>query len=135
MGMRLLILLATASVCSLPATAQLDRQSTVTAQSQKQARMSKKSAPNSAAWPLQLEMRVPFEPTAFPSGPRFYLMYELHLTNFGNTPVSLSRIEVRDADAVDAQPIVILEAARLEEVLQPLGGKKLSDTKEKAHTR
>jgi hypothetical protein len=33
-------------------------------------------------------------------------MYELHLTNFGMAPVSLSRIEVLDADAEAGQPIV-----------------------------
>src|SRR5437016_5747114 len=33
-------------------------------------------------FPLQLEMRVPFEPTAFPSGGQTYLAYELYLTNF-----------------------------------------------------
>ena len=45
------------------------------------------------------------EPTAFPSGPHVYLMYELHLTNFMPMPVSLSRIDVIDADAETSQPI------------------------------
>src|SRR5260370_41658213 len=76
-------------------------------------------------------MRVPFEPTAFQSGPHFYVMYELHLTNFGITPLSLSRIEVLDADAGAAQPIATFEAEQLEAMLQPLGGKKLSDPKER----
>jgi hypothetical protein len=84
-----------------------------------------------APWPPQLEMRVPFEPTAFPSGPHFYVMYELHLTNFGTAPLSLSRIEVLDADAADAQPIATFEAEQLKTMLQPLGGKTLSDPKER----
>jgi hypothetical protein len=67
-------------------------------------------------------MRVPFEPTAFPSGPQVYLMYELHLTNFMPMPISLSRIDVLDADAGTAQPIATFEAAQLETMLQPLGG-------------
>ena len=35
---------------------------------------------------------MPFDPTAFPSGPHVYLMYELHLTNLMPMPISLSRI-------------------------------------------
>src|SRR5262245_18028727 len=41
------------------------------------------SAAKSTPQPGQLEMRVPFEPTAFPSGRHIYLIYELYLTNFG----------------------------------------------------
>ncbi len=67
-------------------------------------------------------MRVPFEPTAFPSGPHVYLMYELHLTNFMPMPISVSRIDVLDADAGTAQPIAAFEAAQLETMFQPLGG-------------
>jgi len=80
-------------------------------------------------------MRVPFEPTAFPSGPHFYVMYELHLMNFGTTPLSLSRIEVLDADAGTAQQIATFDAEQLEAMLQPLGGKTLSDPKEKGRNR
>jgi hypothetical protein len=76
-------------------------------------------------------MRVPFEPTAFPSGPHVYLMYELHLTNFMPMPISLSRIDVLDADAGTAQPIATFEAAQLETMLQPLGSKTLSDPKDR----
>lgn len=84
-----------------------------------------------APFPLQLEIRVPFEPTAFPSGPHVYLMYELHLTNFMPIPVSLGRIEVLDADSGTSKPIATFETAQLETVLQPLGGKPLSDPKAK----
>src|SRR5437764_12684725 len=71
-----------------------------------------------APWPPQLEMRVPFEPTAFPSGSHIYVMYELHLTNFGKTPLSLSRIEVLDADARADQPIATFQAEQLKSMLQ-----------------
>ena len=86
-------------------------------------------------WPLQLEMRVPFEPTAFPSGPHVYLLYELHLTNFMPMPISLSRIDVLDADTGTAQPIATFEAVQLETMLQPLGGRALSDPKRQARYR
>jgi hypothetical protein len=56
-------------------------------------------ASKAVPFPLQLEMRVPFEPTAFPNGARIHLLYELHLTNFVNSPLYVSRIDVIDADA------------------------------------
>src|SRR5579863_4744616 len=82
-----------------------------------------KGAAKQAPFPLQLEIRVPFEPTAFPSGPHVYLMYELHLTNFMPILVSLGRIEVLDADSGTSKPIATFEPAQLETMLQPLGGK------------
>ncbi len=44
--------------------------------------------------PAQLEVRTPFEPTAFPSGARNYLVYELHLRNFAGEPLDLQGLEV-----------------------------------------
>src|ERR1700719_2287244 len=84
-SMRQYILFAAAWLCSYPAIAQTQNQAS-----------DNKTAANRPPWPLQVEIRVPFEPTAFPSGPHVYLMYELHLTNFMPMPVSLSRIEVLD---------------------------------------
>jgi hypothetical protein len=118
-SMRLLILLAAACLFSCSVIAQTQNQ------------RSDKGAAKQAPWPLQLEMRVPFEPTAFPSGPHVYLMYELHLTNFMPMPVSLSRIEVLDADAGTSKTIATFETAQLETMLQPLGGKALSDPKDR----
>jgi hypothetical protein len=106
--MRLLALFTAAALCSCPAIAQ-------------------QPAANPAPWPVQLEMRVPFEPTSFPSEGRIYLMYELHLTNFGMAPLHLSRIEVLNADAVAAQPIAIFGTEQLDTMMQLLGGKTLSD--------
>lgn len=91
----------------------------------------KQSVAKPVPWPLQLEMRVPFEPTAFPSGPYVYVMYELHLTNFGMAPIALSSIEVLDADAETAQPIAAFEVEQLETMLQPLGGKAISEPKDR----
>lgn len=108
--MRLCILLAVAALCSCPTIAQAQNQPS-----------GNNTAPNRAPWPLQLEMRVPFEPTTFPSGSHVYLMYELHLTNFMPMPVSLSRIDVLDAET--AQPIATFEAVQLQTMLQLLGGK------------
>jgi hypothetical protein len=71
--------------------------------------------------PLQLEMRVPFEPTAFPSAGRTYLAYELYLTNFSGNPLTLNRVEVLDADATAAAPIAAFAGKALDALLQPVG--------------
>jgi hypothetical protein len=119
-SMRLLILLAAACFFSRPTIAQTPNQQSDI-----------KAAAKQAQWPLQLEMSVPFDPTAFPSGPKVYLIYELHLTNFMPMPISLSRIEVLDSDAGTSKPIATFEAAQLETMLQPLGGKAISDPKDR----
>src|SRR5258706_14186329 len=106
-SMRLLILLAAACFFSRPTIAQTPNQQSDI-----------KAAAKQAQWPLQLEMCVPFDPTAFPSGPHVYLIYELHLTNFMPMPISLSRIEVLDSDAGTSKPIATFEAAQLETMLQ-----------------
>lgn len=76
---------------------------------------------------MQLQLRVPFEPTAFPSDGHFYILYELHLANYGPFPLSLHRIDVLDADAPTAQPVASFEAESLQTVLQPLGGTQISE--------
>jgi hypothetical protein len=76
-------------------------------------------------------MSVPFEPTAFPSGPHFRVMYELRLTNFAATPVSITRIDALDANATFEKPIATFEPEQLRAMLLPLGGKTLSSSKER----
>lgn len=48
------------------------------------------------SFPLQLAMRVPHEPAAFPSAGRMHVFYELYLTNFSSAPLDVRRIEVLD---------------------------------------
>ena len=117
--MRVLTLLAIACLCPLAIARTQNQQP------------DSKGAANRPPWPLQLEMRVPFDPTAFPSGPHVYLVYELHLTNFMPMPVSVSRIDVLDGDTEAAQPIASFETPQLQTMLQPLGGKALSDAKDR----
>jgi peptidase M23-like protein len=85
------------------------------------------AASTASAWPPQLEMQVPFEPTAFLSGTKTYLTYELYLTNFAPNPVTLCRIEVLDADESDAPPIATIEAEQLDALLQSIGNQKSAD--------
>jgi len=67
------------------------------------------------AWPpqLQLEMHVPFDPTAFPSAGSTHLTYELYLSNFDSHSITLRRIDVLDADSPGKQSIAAFEARQL----------------------
>jgi hypothetical protein len=71
--------------------------------------------------PTQLEMRVPFEPTTYSSAGRNHLTYELYLTNFSSSPVTLRRIDVLDADDLAAAPIATYEAGQLDTLVQAIG--------------
>ena len=72
-------------------------------------------------WPLPLELRVPFAPTAFPSGGQTHLFYELHLTNFGSAPLVVRRLEVFEAQVDKDCSLATFEAAALATMCQPLG--------------
>jgi len=71
--------------------------------------------------PPQIEMRVPVEPTAFPSAGRSYLTYELHVRNFAPIPLTIQRLEVLDATGADTRQIGAFEGAQLDDILQPVG--------------
>jgi Peptidase family M23 len=73
--------------------------------------------------PPQLEMRVPFEPTAFPSAGRTHLIYELHLRNFEAGPIALDRVEVLDADINSAPSVKTFVGEQLDAILQPVGAR------------
>src|SRR5262249_35537732 len=128
--MRLLVPLIAAAICSLLPLAQPNHSLTPNSQAQDLRSDNKQPDAKPAPWPPQLEMRVPFEPTAFPNGQHVFVMYELHLTNYGAAPLSLSRIELLDADAA-AQPIASFETEQLETMLQSLGGKTPPDPKQR----
>ena len=72
-------------------------------------------------FPLQLELRVPFEPSAFPSTRRTFLCYELYLTNFAGSPINLRRLEVVDDDDKSAKPVASFEGGGLDALLQRVG--------------
>src|SRR5271163_4605134 len=90
-GMRLPTLFTVVCLCASPALAQPGNQLTGNSQAQNLPPENKKGAPKATPSNLQLEFRVPFDPTVFPSGPHSYLVYEMHLTNFLSAPLSLSR--------------------------------------------
>jgi hypothetical protein len=70
--------------------------------------------------PLQLELRVPFDPTAFLSEGVFHLFYELHLTNFTSAALNVSGVEVL---AAGAEPVAVFHSKQLDTMVQLLGGK------------
>jgi len=73
------------------------------------------------SFPLQLEMHVPFDPTAIPSDQKSFLIYELYLTNFNASPINLRRIELIDADKKANNPVASFDTAQLITMVQPLG--------------
>lgn len=79
-------------------------------------------APRKSLFPLQVETRVPFAPTAFESDGASHLVYELYLTNFSQSPVDIRRIEVRDADTAAGQSVAVVEGTALTELLDSIGG-------------
>jgi len=80
-------------------------------------------------WPPEplIEMRVQAAPTAFPSGDRTYLVYELLLTNLSKSTLGVSRIEVHDADRPSATPLTALESDQLGKVLQHFANPAVGD--------
>jgi hypothetical protein len=83
----------------------------------------------SPGWPPEplLEIHVPVPPSAFPSGGRTYLVYEVRLTNLGKAALGINRLEVRDADATQAPPIVALEGEQLDKMLQHFANPAVGD--------
>jgi|SRR5579863_285850 len=72
-------------------------------------------------FPLQLEMHVAFDPTGFESAGHTYLAYELYLTNFAGTVMTLRGVEVFDADSGANKPLATFEGQAIDEMLQPVG--------------
>ena len=72
--------------------------------------------PKLAPFPLQMETRVPFDPTLFPSEGRSWPFYEMHLTNFSSSPLSLDRIEVADPESA-AQPLAVFDGKQLQSMI------------------
>jgi hypothetical protein len=77
----------------------------------------------SAEWrmPPQMELRVPFAPTTYPSGGRMHLTYELYLTNFSGSTLDLRRIEVLDSDDHAGKPLATFEGEQIDAMLQDAG--------------
>jgi hypothetical protein len=77
--------------------------------------------PSASGPPRQLEARVPFAPTSFPSMGHTYLVYELYLTNVSSSPIDVRRLDVLDAQATSSQPIASFEDEKLDAILRDVG--------------
>lgn len=88
-----------------------------------------KISPAASPFPLQLQVRAPFAPAAFPSAGHTYVVYELYLTNFSGDPMKLQRIDVLDAQEPSATPLASYEDKQLGALLQPVGAQ-VSDVSE-----
>ena len=72
--------------------------------------------------PPQLELRVPFGPTAYRSGGRIHLLYELYMTNFSSDPIDVRAIEVLDAGVAAGKPLAAFEGEQIDSLIQKIGG-------------
>jgi len=79
------------------------------------------------SFPLQLEMRVPFGPTAFPNEPNLFLIYELYLTNFSASPIRLQRMELLNGNRKSNSPIVSFDSLELRSMVKILGNNNSKD--------
>ncbi|WP_295229645.1 M23 family metallopeptidase [uncultured Chryseobacterium sp.] len=81
-----------------------------------------KTAPTKPfSFPLQLEMRVPFDPTAFPNCEKTFLIYELYLTNFSSSPIRLRRIELLNGDRKNSPIVESFDSLQLKTMVKLLG--------------
>lgn len=74
-----------------------------------------------------MELRIPFDPTAFPSAGRTFLMYELYLTNFSGSTIDLRRIEVLDAEEPAGKPLAVFVGEQIDSLLQSMDSRSSSD--------
>ncbi|MGQ7855287.1 M23 family metallopeptidase [Pedobacter sp. WC2501] len=81
----------------------------------------KAAAKKPFSFPPQMEMHVLFDPTSFPSGQKSFLIYELYLTNFSTSAISLLGIELRDTNNENSSPIVSFDALELHNMVKILG--------------
>jgi hypothetical protein len=63
--------------------------------------------------PVQIQMRTPVEPTVLASMGMNYLVYELHVQNFGAEPATVRGIEIRDADRPAGKPVAEVKESQL----------------------
>src|SRR5688572_19007265 len=69
----------------------------------------------------QLEVAVPFEPTALKSGGAQILVYELALRNFEFQAVDLQSVSVFDASGKSAGPIAVFDSKQLATMISSVG--------------
>ena len=72
-----------------------------------------------AILPPPLELRVPKPPTVATADNGSFLVYELHVTNFGGQPLTLKRVEVLTADAAKRTLLVLEDSVLTRSLARP----------------
>jgi hypothetical protein len=87
------------------------------------------SGPTANLWPPQIQIAawVPYEPTAFQSAGRQYLVYELYLTNFEEHTVRVDSIEAIDATKVTTKSAASFEGPQLNTMMHHVGQQIVGD--------
>jgi len=87
-----------------------------------------------APFPPQVELRVPFAPTAFPAEGGEHLLYELYVTNFGDHAITLDRVEALAADDTEGTVLARFSGRPLNDIaMNPGAGMDMSDTVKPVH--
>lgn len=79
------------------------------------------AASSHSPFPPQVELQVPFEPTAFPAEGSQHLLYELYVTNFEGSPVTLDRVDVLDPRRLDGSPLASFAGRPLSDIVNVVG--------------
>ena len=72
-----------------------------------------------AILPPPIELRVPKPPTVATADAGSFLVYELHVTNFGGQPLTLKRVEVLTADAAKRTLLTLGDSALVRNLARP----------------
>jgi murein DD-endopeptidase MepM/ murein hydrolase activator NlpD len=79
------------------------------------------AATSHSPFPLQVQLQVPFEPTAFPAEGSQHLLYELYVTNFEGVPITLDRVDVLDSARLDLSPLARFVGRPLNDIVNVVG--------------
>jgi murein DD-endopeptidase MepM/ murein hydrolase activator NlpD len=79
------------------------------------------AASSHSPFPPQVQLQVPFEPTAFPAEGSQHLLYDLYVTNFEAAPVTLDRVDVLDPARPDVSPLASFVGRPLDNIVSVVG--------------
>lgn len=83
-------------------------------------------------FPPQIQMQVPFAPTAFPAEDGAHLLYELYITNFQDRPVTLDRVDVIDSTQSGSRPLASFVGHSLNQIATVAGVDEVVDMSDDA---
>ncbi|WP_233840406.1 M23 family metallopeptidase [Dyella sp. 2HG41-7] len=84
--------------------------------------------PHASPFPPQIQLNVPFAPTAFPGEDGEHLLYELQVTNFENTPITLDHVDILNAIHTDTAPLASFAGHLLNNIVRLAGADDVTDT-------